>query len=73
MGSGSGVIAIQSLQLLQLVRCNIVFPTSVWSEASEKSEYLMNFRQCHAGTKRSGIKNKTGIEYIKLGCWTISL
>ena len=23
---------------------NIVFPTSVWSEASEKSEYLMNFR-----------------------------
>ena len=23
----------------------IVFPTSVWSEASEKSEYLMNFRQ----------------------------
>ena len=27
-----------------LLKINIVFPTSVWSEASEKSEYLMNFR-----------------------------
>ena len=27
-----------------LFKINIVFPTSVWSEASEKSEYLMNFR-----------------------------
>ena len=33
-----------ALYFLHLFGVNIVFPTSVWSEASEKSKYFIDFR-----------------------------
>ena len=34
-----------------------MFPTSVWSEASEKSEYFMNFRHMFVALLQTDVRN----------------